>query len=239
MKSIFTLMLLAVCLCLPAFAQDNEEDQDGEYKEYREYSRKRNWDRDNGYRINTIFNNYGPRASGGYLAMTNKFTTINGDFANMVELYGGWYINHKVLLGLEMAATTNNIPVPYEHSTSPLISMSYEYGQAGLMTEYVVASDRAVHLSFQFFAGAGFTLQYPRYDWKDNDYWNNIDNIEHDENWFFVTEPGVKIEVNVFRWLRLCPGVSYRKAHNSQGRGLPDKSIDGTSVNMTVKIGRF
>ena len=190
------------------------------------------------HHINTIFSNNGHRASGGYAAISNKFTSINGDFANMVEIYGGWYIGHRFLLGVGGAATTNYLPVPEQYSTNPGRRMSYEYGQCGLMTEYVIASDRAIHLAFQMFAGSGFTLQYQRYDWQ-NDYWDNVDDYNHDPNWFFVAEPGVKVEVNVLRWLRFSPGISYRIGHGSEAKGLSDEDINGTSINMTLKFGRF
>jgi hypothetical protein len=243
MKRIYTLILVLFAISsMQISAQDQEESQDdnNDENEYREYRSERRRTREKEYHhINTIFNNRGQKASGGYLAMTNKFTTIRGDFSNIVELYGGWYINHHFLLGISAAASTNHLPVPYQYSTSPMYNMSYEYGQAGLMTEFVIASDRVVHVSFQLFAGGGFTLQYPTYDWDDSDYWNNVDNIEHDENWFYVVEPGAKIEVNIFRWLRFCPGVSYRRVHGSDGRGMSDKNLHGASVNMTLKIGKF
>lgn len=44
--------------------------------------------------------------------------------------------------------------------------LTWQYGQFGLMTEYVVGSDKAAHLVFQLFAGAGFTMQYDRYNWR-------------------------------------------------------------------------
>ena len=88
------------------------------------------------------------------------------------------------------------------------------------------------------FAGYGFTLQYQRYNWE-SDYWDNVEDYNHDPNWFFVAEPGVKVEVNVLRWLRFSPGISYRIAHGSEGKGLSDEDINGTSVNLTLKFGRF
>jgi hypothetical protein len=189
--------------------------------------------------IQTIFNNRGPHPSGGYASISNKFSTVNGDYANIVELYGGWYINHRWLIGLEGAASTNDIPVPFVHSTNPGHKMSYQYGQFGFMTEYVFGSNKAVHVSVQMFAGAGFTLQYHRPDWRDEDFWNNVPDYDHDENWFYVAEPGVKVEVNVFRWLRFCPGISYRAAYKSKGRGLTDSDLSSPSVNVGLKIGRF
>jgi hypothetical protein len=194
---------------------------------------------ENSHVIRTIFSNRGPSASGGYLAATNKFTTINGNYANIVELYGGWYINHRWLIGVGAAASTNNLPVQKQHSVNPAYDMSYEYGQCGLMTEYVIGSNRAVHLAVQLFTGGGFTLQYQREDLQHDDYWSGFEDYDHDENWFAVAEPGVKVEVNVFRWLRFSPGVSYRIAYGSGGSGLSDESLGGTNVNMTLKFGKF
>lgn len=191
------------------------------------------------YQVQTLFKN-GRRASGGYGAITNKFTSINGEFANITGVYGGWYINHSFLLGLGAAALTNNIAVPSEHSTDPLRNMSYMYGQVGMVTEYVIASDKTFHLAFNLFSGAGFTVQYEREDWRDNDdHEFDWDEEQQDENCFFVAEPGVQLEVNVFKWMRFCPGVSYRAAFGSDARGLSDNDLSNISYNATLKFGKF
>lgn len=186
--------------------------------------------------IQTIFN--GPGASGGYGAISNKFTTINGEFANMVEVYGGWYINHKFLLGAGAAATTNYIEVPAAYSTMPGLRMSYGYGQVGLVTEYAIASNRSVHVNFRLMTGAGFTLQYHRPSWNEWEYYDYHD-YDHDENWFFVVEPGIQVELNLLRWMRFSPGISYRFTDGSEAQGLSDNDLRGASVNLTLKFGKF
>lgn len=45
----------------------------------------------------------------------------------------------------------------------------------------------------------------------DYDYPNAI----HDENWFMSEEPGAQLEINLFRWMRFSPGISYRKTYGS------------------------
>jgi hypothetical protein len=173
--------------------------------------------------------------SGGYGALTNSFTTIRGKFANMSGIYGGWYINHKFLIGAGASATTNNLRVPQQFSVDPLNKMTYEYGQVGLITEYVIGSGKPVHLVARLFSGAGFTLQYDRYGWDDDDFEDGM----HDENWFFVAEPGVQLEVNLLKWMRFSPGISYRKAFGSDGLGLKDKDISNFSYGVTLKFGKF
>jgi len=186
--------------------------------------------------IKTLWRNCSLHASGGYGALTNKFTTIRGQSANIAEVYGGWYINHKFMIGVEGAALTNDIPVPDQYSVIPGERMSYEYGQFGLMTEYTMNSNRIFHLSFQLMSGAGFTTQYIRHNDK---YYDDHHDFEHDTNWLFVAEPGIKLEVNVVKWLRFCPGISYRAAFGSDARGLTASDISAASANVTLKFGSF
>jgi hypothetical protein len=188
--------------------------------------------------IQTIFRNNGV-GHGGYGALTNKFTTINGEFANMCGIYGGWYINHKFLLGVGASAVTNDIRVPQQYSVNPDVPMSYEFGQVGLVTEYVLGSNKAVHVAFNLFTGAGFTVQYDRQS-NNNDWeWDADEEEHHDENWFFVAEPGVQVEVNITRWMRFSPGVSYRIASGSDALGLTDAKLSDMSYNLTLKFGKF
>lgn len=188
--------------------------------------------------INTVFNGGGLQHSGGYGAITNKFTTIDGKFANIVEVYGGWYLNRKFMIGAGGSATTNRINVPEAFSAIEGEEMNYEYGQCGLVTEYVLGSNRTIHLVFHLFTGAGFTMQYIR----DNNYYgrdNYEDNYVSDVNWFMVAEPGIQAEINLLKWMRFSPGVSYRATYKSDGLGLSDDALSGPSVNATFKFGKF
>lgn len=196
-----------------------------------------NKNEDRGGEIQTLFSNNPVRSSGGYGAITNKFTTINGEYANMVEIYGGWYVNQRFLLGLSGSATTNNIPVPAQFSVLPGEDLSYEYVQFGLATEYVIGSNRTFHLVFHLMTGAGLTVQYDRYGYRESNYRNR--NMPMDENFFFVAEPGVQLEMNVFKWMRFSPGYSYRSVYGSDAAGLSDKDLSGSSYNLTLKFGKF
>lgn len=188
---------------------------------------------DNRHQIQTIFR---PGRAGAYGALSNKFTTLGGEFANITEAYGGVFINRQLMVGFGAAGSTNYIPVLPENSARPGARMSYGYGQAGLVGEYVLGSNRAVHFVFHMFAGVGFTTQYER--WPSDYDWQTPEGI-HDANWFFVAEPGVQVEFNLLRWLRFSPGVTYRNAYNSTARGLSDSDLSAWSYNVTLKIGKF
>lgn len=185
--------------------------------------------------VQTLF---GPgRATGGYGAISNKFTTIGGEFANISEIYGGVFINRRWMLGLAFAGSTNDIQVPTQYSVDPQTPMTYQYGQGGLKLERVIGSNKPIHLVVNLFTGVGFTAQYDRYNW--NDYSYNDFHTKHDENWFYVVEPGAQLEMNLFRWMRLSPGISYRNASHSSATGLSDRQLSDWSYNVTVKLGSF
>lgn len=173
----------------------------------------------------------------GYGAISNKFTTIRDEYANLVEVYGGVFINRKLMLGIGGAGLTNRISVPAEYRVDPLRDMCYAYGQFGLMSEYILASSKPFHLAFSLFSGPGFTVQYEREDWTD-DFDHNKDE-SGDTNWFFVAEPGVQFEINILKWMRFSPGVSYRATFGSDGLGMKDSNISNSSYNATLKFGAF
>jgi len=226
MKTVVTIVILALTAGTLKAQEDRELDV-----QPREYQRQE---------IQTIFKR--PHKIGGYGALTNKFTTINGSYANLTGGYGGVFINHKVLIGVGAAATTNYIPVPLEYSISPADRMSYGFGQVGLVTEYALWSNRAVHLTFNLFSGAGFTFQYDRpVNWYND---HNYDPQpyaygDNDENWFMVMEPGVQLELNLFKWMRVSPGISYRQTYGSNARGLTDSNMSNTTYSVTFKFGKF
>lgn len=186
--------------------------------------------------MNTLFGK--GKTNGGYGAISNKFTAINGDYANITEVYGGWLVNRKFMLGVAFAGSTNDIRVPLQYSTQPIYPMTYQYAHTGLMMEYILWPRKAVHFTYQLFTGAGFTAQYQRHR-LGNQYNDFTRDDIYDRNYFFVIEPGVQLEMNLFRWMRLSPGVSWRKAYGSNGLGVSDDGLTDVSYNISLKFGKF
>jgi hypothetical protein len=185
--------------------------------------------------IQSIFAN--GKDTGGYGALSNKFSYIGGEFANICEVYGGVYINRRWMIGVAFAGSTNDIRVPVEYSVDPVTPMTYQYGQGGLKVERVFNSNRPIHLVVNLFSGVGYSAQYNRNEWYDYTY--NPSNPMHDENWFYVLEPGAQLEMNLFRWMRLSPGISYRQTYGSDGLGLSDGSLSDWTYNISLKFGGF
>lgn len=185
--------------------------------------------------VKTIFKN--TKGSGGYVAISNKFTSVHGSFANMPEIYGGWFIGKKFLIGVGGGSTTNYIPVDITESANPAQRMSYLYSQFGMVNEWVIASNSPIHPVFHVFNGAGFTMQYHRPRWEDFDDPQYHEDIE-DIRWYYICEPALQIELNLLKWLRVSPGISYRFAFDNEKRSLNDQ-VSGPSVSLGIKFGKF
>lgn len=185
--------------------------------------------------VRTIFKN--TKGSGGYVALSNKLTSIHGSFANMPEIYGGWFIGKKFLVGIGGGSTTNYIPVDIHESANPNQRMSYLYGQFGMVNELVIASNSPIHPVLHVFNGAGFTMQYHRPRWEDFDNPHYREDIE-DMKWYYICEPAIQVELNLLKWLRLSPGISYRFAFDNEKRKLDDQ-VSGPSVSLGMKFGKF
>lgn len=180
------------------------------------------------------------RPSTFYVAVTNKFTAIKGEYANIGEVYGGWVFNRKLMLGIGASVLTNNILVPDRYSAEPGERLSYMYGQAGLVAEYIPATYKKFHFVYHLFSGVGLTLQYDRSDEMDDFFEDFLETDDaKDQDLFFVAEPGVQLEINLLKWMRLSPGVTYRAAFGSGGSGLGSGELSNFSFNLTLKVGKF
>lgn len=185
----------------------------------------------------TIFADKGLHQSGGYAGISNKFSKINGEWTNMNELYGGWFVNRKLMIGIGGAASTNRISVPSEFLAVPGRRLSYQYGQFGLMTEYVIASTKKVHFNFNLLAGSGFYTQIERNG--HDDHFDDLDDFDHRAKFFPLVEPGFQVEFNLLKWMRFSPGVSYRRTFGDNMPELGNRDLSSLSYNLTLKFGKF
>jgi hypothetical protein len=183
----------------------------------------------------TVFSFKSVKSSGFYGAFTNASTSINGEYANLNGLYFGYFINQRLMIGIGGAATNNGLRVPEAHKTIPGADLRYQYGHFGLMTEYVMNSNKKVHFAFNLLSGAGFTAQCLERDRDERRY----KDYSHDTNFFVVLEPGAQVEVNLTKWMRVSPGISYRQTIGSDAKGLSDSDLSNVSGNVTLKFGKF
>lgn len=188
----------------------------------------------------TLFDS--PVEHGGFGGVVTKMTPIRGEMGIMVGAYGGWLINHQLMIGGGGYGLATNIraSADAELAYAPNGEQLYvEFGYGGLMLEYIIAPHRLVHVNVQALIGGG-GVNY-REDWR-NDFFDDEGDHRHygRAEALFVAEPSVNVELNITEWMRLSAGAGYRFVTGVDGlRGLENKDLSGASGQLALKFGSF
>ncbi|TLX76482.1 hypothetical protein E9993_06225 [Labilibacter sediminis] len=192
--------------------------------------------------IKTIFNSSSERSNGGYGALMFNYSKIAQRDALLMGAKGGWVINHSFTLG---AGGYGFITEPKD---DPVLNKDYEFagGYGGLLLEPIVGAKKPVHLSFPILIGAGGIAYITDYYHGDYEY---SDQTYEDSDAFFVVEPGIEIEFNMVKFMRVAITGSYRYTSNinlnyktpldnNSAIGSKDM-LCGWNVGMAFKFGKF
>ncbi|WP_323755526.1 STN domain-containing protein [Roseivirga sp.] len=116
---------------------------------------------------------------------------------------------------------------------------AYSGGYGGLLLEATLFPDQPFHLSFPIVFGLGEVM------YNSLQPVTGLNTIE-DQRTIFVFEPGVYLEMNVIKYLRVGFGAAYRDAsstnlkYSSTEQPIMDKNgLDGLSINVMLKFGIF
>jgi hypothetical protein len=115
-----------------------------------------------------------------------------------------------------------------------------EGGYAGLLVEPKLSGRQPFHLTFpMLFAigGASYTSSalFPEWDEDELDYHRKV----LDTDAFLVFEPGVQMEVNVFRFMRFAVGASYRCTKGVEFSDVSSTILNGMNFTTSLKFGKF
>jgi hypothetical protein len=202
---------------------------------------------ENDEQMRTIFGSPSVESIGGYGAIDMGYTTVNKLDAVYFGARGAVVVNHMVALGIGGKGFISN-PV-FDNN----LGQDYEFagGYGGFYIEPIFRGNSPVHLSFPMLIGAG-GVGYLKH-WGDYDDNNNYENVDEDSYAFFVFEPGIEVEFNVVRWMRLALVASYRLTSDVKLEykdRLGSESFAGTSiasedmlrgfnVGLIMKFGKF
>jgi hypothetical protein len=178
--------------------------------------------------IQTLLANRQP--DGFYFAFNSKFSHFDKDFGVMLGGSMAWVINRSLGIGIVGYGLASEV------RTTKLIpdeSLQLEMGYGGILVEPILFSNKVMHVTFPTLFGAGGVAYFHnnRLDYDDYDY--------EDADAFFVSEPGVSMELNLTKALRFNIGGSYRFMSSLDLSDLPDPKLNGFSINAALKIGLF
>ena len=177
---------------------------------------------------------------GGFGGPEVRYTRIQGEDAMLVGGKGGLLLNHSFVIGgAGYGIVTSHKVDGYDWSgIEPFKARDsvacLEGGWGGLYMEYINHPHKRIHLAASALIGAGGLVYTNPRDW-DDDKKHEI----YESSAFFVFEPGIWIELNVFKFMRIDFGAAYRVVAGLDLPNTENSDLSGPSLNMAVKFGSF
>ncbi len=142
--------------------------------------------------------------------------------------------NHGLAIGLTGKGFFSEA---FDENMTTHTSYSYTGGYGGILIEPIVFPKYPVHVSFPIILGAGgiatsmLTDYYYPYEYTQV----YVDSAEP----FLIAEPGMEVEFNIARWMRLSVGGSYRFTTAVESTRLESNPLDGFTAGFSMKFGKF
>lgn len=174
----------------------------------------------------TLFSNR-ITSSGGYGGPLFQYTFIKDQSAFMTGGFGGWFANKKFTIGGGGYRLASGINVAEADRLEPGANMQYKFSYGGLYLAYALNSDKTFHPEFSLMAGTGWVSQ------------ENQDGKSFGKSTIAVLAPGVQLDINVFRFMRVGIGANYRFSFGSDTPGMSDQDLNGPSGFLAFKFGFF
>lgn len=181
----------------------------------------------------TLFKN--ARPIGGFIGFSAKPAELN----NQDAFFGGAQVaiglGRKVNLGVVgYGLISNNVTNQFDNNGNRYF---LEMGYGGLLIEPIIGSNRMIHLTAPVVLGAGASVLSRYRPWEVNNNYNTSDYVS--EEAFFIAEPSINAELNVFKIMRLGAGIGYRFVSPTGILNSNGIDLNGWTANVTLKLGWF
>ena len=197
----------------------------------------------------TLFGKVKPKINklGLYVAPEYQYFNAANTYSSARGISGMFLINERLALGASGYHVQNFTPKALNNDA---LRMQYSYG--GGKIEYTIAPHRLVHFSIPVLIGAGMARvdslgSFGRFnDWNDGGRRGRGNN--GNQNPFFLVQPGVRVEANLFRFAKLYVGADYRLVAGSSSVSYPsgtttanlsNSQLSGLSFSAGLKLGLF
>ncbi len=167
---------------------------------------------------------------GAYVGLGFNYAKVNDDNAIFIGAKGGWVVDHKVVIGFAGYGFLND---RHFNAGNDDINTNLAGGYGGFMLEYIILPHAPVHISIPLLLGAGGIAHTNNWDMN---FWDEYSNKA---DAFFVMEPGIEVEFNLIKFMRLSLGLNYRITTNIQLENTDKNALNGLSTGITLKFGKF
>jgi len=218
MKKIILLSILAAFVATNISAQD-DEDSNVNRREKKEKNDE----------IQTIFGKVD--SYGGYGAITMGYTQINDADALIIGGKGAWVVGHNMAFGVGGSGFFTD----YMWDTALNLNTNYQGGYGGFFIEPILLPKFPAHISIPVFIGVGGIAYVSDLNLETN----NWEDAVEDNTAFVIIEPGVELEMNLFKYFRMAFGVYYRYTSDLNLEYSKPDILQGLSYGVTLKLGKF
>ena len=184
--------------------------------------------------MQTLFK--GIESNGGYGSLVVRYSQLDGKDGVQVGGRAGWIINHNFVIGMGGSGVIGMAYVKDYSGEKKNVRNNLGYG--GLLFEKVFFPKKAIHFSVPVLIGAGGLAVTPDYNYDDNNQ-DDWDENDIEASAFFVVEPGIEMEMNLFKFMRFNIGAYYRATSKVSIDGMSSGAANGFSVGATIKFGIF
>jgi hypothetical protein len=163
--------------------------------------------------------------NGGYGALVVKYGKVMGRDGFFVGGQGGWIINHALVIGAGGYGLVSQID--FDEDYCSYLGLGY----GGLLLEYIISSNKLVHVSVQTLIGAGgigHSQDWYCEEWSD-----------YEGDAFFALEPGANLELNLHKIARVAIGGTYLYVSGVRYRNVCDSDLSGFMAQFMIKFGSF
>jgi len=187
--------------------------------------------------IKTIFGS--GKVTGAYGAVSYGYTQVGSRDAFVNGGRGALIFNRNFAFG---GGGYGIITTAHEDNKLSNNRYGFGGGYGGILLEPIFGTRKPMHIAVPVLIGAG-GISYNRRnsDLSDDNSWQkSVDNSA-----YFVVEPGLELEFNLLRFLRISFGAYYRYTsdikltYDDGSTILPKDALRGASGILTLKFGKF
>jgi len=238
-KNTFFVLIIAICFSSAAYSQDTlrlfGHNKSQQSKPLADTNVKAEPKAVKSYDPNGIQTLTGPgRNVGFYFGFHSEYSQVAGYDAFGAGGTFAMIANHGMAIGFSGKGFFTE---PFEKIPGSSTSFSYTGGYGGFLIEPILFPKFPVHVSFPILLGAGgiakstlINYDYP-YDYTEV--------FVEDAEAFLIAEPGMEIEFNVTRWMRIGLGASYRFTSSLEPSSFESNPLNGFTGGFSMKFGKF
>ena len=198
--------------------------------------------------IKTIFGNKTGKCNiplGYFMELSGGYTRIGDQNVFLPGMSMGLILNHHWTIGASgnfvgISQELHYHDIYYDSVSGSMHGADLKGGYGGLLLEYTLLPKSRVHIAFPLMIGAGY-LYYPKEEHHGDDSHSfhspHQSNISSDH--FFVVEPGVRVEFNMVKKLRIGLGISYRYTPDLKLQNTSPDLINQFNAKLSLRLGKF